>query len=723
MSEESSISDVRAETDNLFVSVPFEVKEWDEKANLSPHHLSYIITILLPKRLVTLERDIDIESQLKAFCEKNHINNAIPIGSSTEGFSIPYSMSYEVDSHLGAYVDADVLFVENDFQISMIDPIQDVDTQAILESDDVHPGYGRVRLLQHSPEDLKDVVTHNDKKYLSGQRIQNSAHKKMTRGRSEDDQTSIGLHGPAVSVEYSTVLNADNIQTYGVRIPLDMVYAVQVKQWPPEATQWVQRVKRGNWLGDDLIESIVSEGCYVVPVAHKHSLNPDIEWRISFAVTEKRIAQNAVTDAQRQCYIYFKMLRHLCLKDLEVISSYCLKTVLFHACEVIPKPTWETHTGQCFLYLVDSLISCVKQRNIPSFFMPSNNLVDDVPEEKWGEVESRLLEIRKDPITPILKFTDTNAVSNTEIPFVFRKNIAFVLEDMEKFKVHRDIRRSAFDAFFTTSFRMSLLYLNQGKPNKAVQILIDSYPTLDHFLGPMPLVYFLNEAAILIQDGRLYLLLLQELLGMANQHPDFKLLEGNLACAYHAASYTYPEESSKRAEYLKKAEELVREDVKSQSSSSCGTQVTFATILMSQKKYKEAIEILETVVNAANKSAQEEIQSDMTEFGFSEQKVLDEDLQSEISTHMKIEGPSLIFVFYFLVTCLVLEDEVTKLKTIFEEYQKVCDLCDDITGYKLLGYSFYQVGDKKKARDAFTSALQKMPGSKLLLSNIQKCSE
>lgn len=147
--------------------MPFVVEEWDEKANLSPHHLSYIITILLPQRLVTLERDIDIESQLKAFCEKKHINNAIPVGSSTEGFSIPYSMSYEVNSHLGTYVDADVLFVENDFQISTNDPIQDVDTQAILESDDVHPGYCRVRLLKHS-EDRKDVVTCNDKKYLSG---------------------------------------------------------------------------------------------------------------------------------------------------------------------------------------------------------------------------------------------------------------------------------------------------------------------------------------------------------------------------------------------------------------------------------------------------------------------------------------------------------------------------------------------------------------------------
>ena len=60
---------------------------------------------------------------------KRNTNNAIPVGSSTEGFSIPYSMSYEVDPHLGTYADADVLFVESDFQISMIDPIQDMDTQ------------------------------------------------------------------------------------------------------------------------------------------------------------------------------------------------------------------------------------------------------------------------------------------------------------------------------------------------------------------------------------------------------------------------------------------------------------------------------------------------------------------------------------------------------------------------------------------------------------------
>lgn len=81
-------------------------------------------------------------------------------------------------------------------------------------------------------------------------------------------------------------------------------------------------------------------------------------------------------------------------------------------------------------------------------------------EEKWKDVELRFFEIRKDFIILILKFIDINVISNIEIFFVFRKNVVFVLEDMEKFKVYRDIRSFVFDAFFIIIFRMSLLYLN-----------------------------------------------------------------------------------------------------------------------------------------------------------------------------------------------------------------------------------------------------------------------
>lgn len=89
-----------------------------------------------------------------------------------------------------------------------------------------------------------------------------------------------------------------------------------------------------------------------------------------------------------------------------------------------------------------------------------NNFVDDVLEEKWGDVELRFFEIRKDFIILILKFIDMNVISYIEIFFVFWENILFVLEDMEKFKVYRDIRRFVFDVFFIIFFRMSLLYLN-----------------------------------------------------------------------------------------------------------------------------------------------------------------------------------------------------------------------------------------------------------------------
>lgn len=55
-------------------------------------------------------------------------------------------------------------------------------------------------------------------------------------------------------------------------------------------------MKKGNWFGDDLIEFIVLEGCYVVLVVYKYSFNLDIEWRIFFVVIEKRMVRNVVID-------------------------------------------------------------------------------------------------------------------------------------------------------------------------------------------------------------------------------------------------------------------------------------------------------------------------------------------------------------------------------------------------------------------------------------------
>ena len=308
-----------------------------------------------------------------------------------------------------------------------------------------------------------------------------------------------------------------------------------------------------------------------------------------------------------------------------------------------------------------------------------------------------------------------------DIPFIFRKNIEYVLEDIQKFKVHRNIKKSAFDAFFTSSFRVGLILLNEGKPQESVQLLIDSYPLVNHFLGPMPLVYYLNEAAMLIQDSRLSLLLLKELVSMSDQYEDFRCFLENLACVYHAVAYTYPSESTEKREHLDMANKLMREEMDKKGLNYNTCQVMYGIILMSQEKLEAATEIFKAFVNSEENNESDRIQDDMLAFGNSEKVAVDEDLQLEISTHWKIEGPAILFAYYFLVKCLVRQDDMTIFPYMFKEYERVCEVYGKAEGFKLLGYSYLQVGQKIKAKGAFATALGMCPDDKLLQKNIAKC--
>lgn len=657
-----------------------------------------------------------MESQLKEFCESKNIQNAVAVGSSAEGFNIPNSMTIETDSHIDTNCDVDILLLEKGFQISnSLVFRQETNVHATLESCDVHPGYTKVRLYKYN-EDNEDISTLKDKVYLNGKQKQGKRFVRFNLQSDKDDEKVILMHGPAVSVEYSTTLNAENISKYGLRTSLDIVLALPVTDWPSEARLWIERSKQSKWLGKEFVDNIVSDGCHVVPVAHKNSHNPDIEWRISFATSEKQIARNAIIDEQRQCYIYFKLLRHLCLKDLDVISSYCLKTVFFYACERIPKPMWEIHTGQCLIYLIDSLVNCVKRKNIPSYFIPENNLVDHIPLENWQALEKRLVQIRKDPISPILKFTDSRMIGKEVIPYVFRENISYVLEDNKKFKIHRDIKRSASYAFLTTSFRMSLLLLNSGKAKESVDILTDSYPTINRYLGPMPLIYYLNNVAILIEDSRLLLLLLQELVAMSNEQSEFECFRENLACAYHAVAYTYHEHSTERNEHLHKAEEIMIGEIHSNGLNSCG--VMYGIILMSQKKFQEASNTFESIINE-----KDEIEQYTLAFGKSEQIFLDTDLQSEIATNGNIEARWVYFAYYFLVKCFDQKDKIPKLSIIFNDFQQICEKSQDTVGFKLLAYSYKQRGEMCKAEKAFLEVSKLCPNDEFILTLITKCNQ
>jgi hypothetical protein len=127
-----------------------------------------------------------------------------------------------------------------------------------------------------------------------------------------------------------------------------------------------------------LIQSEVKKGCHVVPIGHPYSPNCESEWRLSFSVVERTLVWS-FNDTHRKCYV---LLQTHCLQFIgkslpDVLCSYHMKTLMFWSIEESDTHEW------CTENLLNNLLLCISrlrqwisEGNVPSYFIPGNNLVD-----------------------------------------------------------------------------------------------------------------------------------------------------------------------------------------------------------------------------------------------------------------------------------------------------------------------------------------------------------
>ncbi|XP_060080496.1 uncharacterized protein LOC132559880 [Ylistrum balloti] len=177
-------------------------------------------------------------------------------------------------------------------------------------------------------------------------------------------------HGPSSSGEATKLRRA-----------FDVVHGFPCMSWPKEASGWVRRTRLYGWPSQTLIDMIVEKGCHVVPIGDKCSDDTLLQWRISFATAERRLV-HSLNHTQFQVYGLLKIL----LKNLkdslqnifgeeDILCSYFLKTIIFHAVENTPRQFWkESNTFLCFWFCFNVLIVWVKSGYCPQYFIPTNNL-------------------------------------------------------------------------------------------------------------------------------------------------------------------------------------------------------------------------------------------------------------------------------------------------------------------------------------------------------------
>nr|XP_034325530.1 uncharacterized protein LOC109617696 [Crassostrea gigas] len=221
-------------------------------------------------------------------------------------------------------------------------------------------------------------------------------------------------HGPCFSTNYPD--------------GYDRCYALSVH--PDYSNAFLKTFKTKFW--NDIKIEILNDNITVMHCVPKGPVNGDedgYQWLISFSVLEQKIV-HSLNHVQFCCYGLMKILIHVVIdvsaETQDTISSYHLKTVMFHVLEDIHPAFWIIQNiFYCLRICLTRLLLFVAKGCSPSYFIPENNLFSKPRMiEKRRTVQENLLEVLR--------------CENTLIHHIIRAHVSF--EDMRLKKESHTLR-------------------------------------------------------------------------------------------------------------------------------------------------------------------------------------------------------------------------------------------------------------------------------------------
>ncbi|OWF48185.1 uncharacterized protein LOC110453386 [Mizuhopecten yessoensis] len=315
------------------------------------------------RKLVAVRRKLTFVKEQIMNCRGGKCNTSY-VGSLSEGIQMKGS-------------DIDIMFV--DTHVIVLCPEQCISTRLdstktvfIMRDADSRPGYVHLELVNLgqtcNPSYIQCLVLVRDALFISSEIYSRVLADEVGAISNKTLETN----GPA--------FRANNTQNNCAR-DIDSVISFPCTSWPREANEWVSRTRMYEWPGSDLRDQIVQGGCHLVSVGDRTSPDTFLHWRISFVCAEKKLI-HSLSHVQFLVYgllkNFLKQISHSFgqqIKDADIISSYIMKTTVFHAVESTPCSLWqERNTFFCFMLCLNILIAWVNTGHCPNYFIKSNNM-------------------------------------------------------------------------------------------------------------------------------------------------------------------------------------------------------------------------------------------------------------------------------------------------------------------------------------------------------------
>ena len=715
---------------------------YDWKAGVSLLQFSFILGHIVPIHWFNFCKMSDWQgvAQRSNFSETLNVDGFIKhtdnsngkivecVGSWFDSLSPPKELSSQRDLHTNAesHSDMDVMIVDANRNVIREGCEPNTGSLGVIETGETRVGYVRLRLVHPEEVDCRYRCRKSGTSdfYYAGASLKGDIC----------DSSTDRVHGPALRRTARQIMR----EITG-SLQVDFVIAMSCQEWPKEADHWKTRQRPSGWPSKQLIQRVIAGGCHVVPTSHPKSMNPDVEWRYSFSVAERTLAQS-LTDIQRQCYVLLKTIVMHELSRPDILCSYHLKTLLFWQCEKIGALAWSICTGLAasLLSLLDELLLCVANQYLPNYFIPECNLFDHVHPDFLADVARTLNQIRHEPLRYVLAFIQRCQLIASEGMEVKQGLHLFCEETGDLSDVFSDVigdatmcyenPRKRYEHQQDASWALVKQCLKEQKNYIAAYLyfskqLVDvaKYLTGDdyHQLALVICACLENNTSHAIDS-------LESIEQLTWVFPDScygrSYTLSNLACLYHAAAFS----DVRKNEMLEKAEENFLKAMSDTGTNDAMIKVDYSMFLVHLHRYDEATYLLKQIIASECKHpvSSNTYRSNMKNI------TEDENLLKEIDHIGRFRTASHAFAYYVLAKIYWDTDRKADAETLLPDFQRLCsdnlskgtvDVTMRARAFSLLGYVYLAVYNYSQAGQAFEKAAHLVDGYTLAEVNRNLC--
>ena len=228
--------------------------------------------------------------------------------------------------------------------------------------------------------------------------------------------------------------------------------------------EWFIRKRQFDFPSLHLRLAILGLYCTLVQKAHHQSNNPAIEWKINFSMIESVLVKHLSSQQLYGFQIFKVLLDNLTFNLERRLKPKHLKAVFFQTCEEIPSVLWKSNFGGCFLFLLSKLLSCLRRRVLPHYFIPQRNLIEDLSADDLDTLCVIVESVRVFPVHISQFIAIKHGITNGE------NFVRSILEDSVSFTNTRDIV-PVIDRVIPETYRTARFFARFGSYKAAAGLL------------------------------------------------------------------------------------------------------------------------------------------------------------------------------------------------------------------------------------------------------------